>query len=383
MDLIRGRFSQKWINCPEDKRDYDIMRRGFMWHKERLAMDYCNRYDVPEISDYEKREIVDYWAQFGILIYDFCWHRMYYTATGIHDPRFVPDLVAGFVLYEYYNDKAYENTWRDKNMFDRLLPDVPQPHTLGKRIRKRYCVHNQFVACGGGFAEGIMESIKSKEDCDIIIKNTRHSGFGRGVRKYHISEKEDLLSAIKEWENCDNYIVQEFVEQHELLAQFNESSSNMIRVCSWRHGNDVEILYAAVRAGIPGSVTDVSFVNGIERVQLVGIKNGVFANKMLDQDGRFVKELPHNMRIPAWQKIVQIIKENHPLVDNFDIIGWDFTIDKSESPICFEWNVQWPGTVLYQYANGPLYGDMTEQLFRFLEDPNNKDNYIPYYMRIK
>lgn len=149
MDLIRGRFSQKWINCPEDKRDYDIMQRGFMWHKERLAMDYCNRYDVPEISDYEKREIVDYWAQFGILIYDFCWHRMYYTATGIHDPRFVPDLVAGFVLYEYYNDKAYENTWRDKNMFDRLLPDVPQPHTLGKRIRKRYCVHNQLVACWG------------------------------------------------------------------------------------------------------------------------------------------------------------------------------------------------------------------------------------------
>ena len=157
----------------------------------------------------------------------------------------------------------------------------------------------------------------------------------------------------------------------------------MIRVCSWRHGNDVDILYAAVRAGIPGSVTDVSFVNGIERVQLVGIKNGVFANKMLDQDGRFVKDLPNNMRIPAWQKIVQIVKDNHLLVDNFDIIGWDFTIDKSENPVCFEWNVQWPGTVLYQYTNGPLFGDMTEQLFSFLNDTNNRDNYIPYYMRTR
>ena len=381
MDLIRGRFSQKWINCPEDKRDYDIMRRGFLWHKERLAMDYCNRFVVPDITESEKREIVDFWAQFGILIYDFSWHRMYYSVTGIHDPRFVPDLVAGLVLYEYYNDKAYENTWRDKNMFDRLLPDVPQPRTIGKRIRKRYCAQNQSIG-EDSFIDSIMESIKAKEACDIIIKNTRHTGFGRGVRKYHIRNKEDVFSAIKEWENCDNYIVQEFVEQHELLAQFNDSSSNMIRVCSWRHNNDVDILFAAVRAGIPGSVTDVSFVNGIERVHLVGIKNGVFANQMLNQDGRFVKELPRNMLIPAWQKIVRIIKDNHPLVDNFDIIGWDFTIDKSENPICFEWNVQWPGTVLYQYTNGPLYGDLTEQLFSFLDDSNNRDNYIPFYMRV-
>ena len=51
MNLIRGRYSPKWINCPEDKRDYDIMRRGLMWQRERLAIDYCNRYNVPDISD--------------------------------------------------------------------------------------------------------------------------------------------------------------------------------------------------------------------------------------------------------------------------------------------------------------------------------------------
>jgi len=379
MELIRGRYSQKWINCPEDKRDYDIMRRGFMWHRERLAMDYCNMYHVPDISDKEKKEIADYWGQFGILIYDFSWHRMFYSVTGIHDPRFVPDLVAGLVLYDYYNDKLYENTWRDKNMFDRLLPEVPQPRTLCKRIRGRFCGGNQLER--GKLVSQIFSSLK--EDSFIIIKNTRSTGFGRGVRKYHIKNEKDLTMAIEEWKDCENYIVQEFIEQHQSLAQFNESSSNMIRVCSWRHGEDVDILYAAVRAGIPGAVTDVSFVNGIEQVRIVGIKDGVFADKMLDQDGRLVKELPHGMDIPGWWKIVKIIKDNHLLVDNFDIIGWDFTIDKSENPVCFEWNVQWPGTVLYQYANGPLYGNNTERLFSFLDDKNNRDNYIPYYMRNK
>lgn len=379
--MIRGRYSQKWINCPEDKRDYDIMRRGFMWQRERMAIDYCNRYNIPEISEKEKHEITDYWAQFGILIYDFSWHKMFYSVTGIHDPRFVPDLVAGMILYEYYNDKAYENTWRDKNMFDRLLPDVPLPYIYGKRIRNRYSINNQYVLGGISFVDSMLEYLR--EDSDIIIKNTRSTGFGRGVKKYHIHCKEDLTSAIREWENCDNYIVQEYINQHDSLAQFNESSSNMIRVCSWRHGNEVEILYAAVRAGIPGSVTDVSFVNGIEQVRIVGIKDGIFGDRMIDQDGRDVKELPQGMTVPGWEKITQIIKDNHPLVDNFDIIGWDFTIDKMGNPVCFEWNIQWPGTVLYQYANGPLYGNFTEGLFSFLNDNINRDFYIPYYMQIR
>lgn len=98
---------------------------------------------------------------------------------------------------------------------------------------------------------------------------------------------------------------------------------------------------------------------------------------------RDVKELPHGMTVPGWEKITQIIKDNHPLVDNFDIIGWDFTIDKMENPVCFEWNIQWPGTVLYQYANGPLYGNFTEGLFSFLNDNKNRDFYIPYYMQIR
>lgn len=380
MNLIRGRYSPKWVNCPEDKRDYDMMRRGFVWHRERLAMDYCNRYDVPDISATEKKEIQDYWAQFGISIYDFCWHRMFYSVTGNHDPRFIPDLVAGLVLYDYYNDRAYENTWRDKNMFDRLLPNVPQPRTLGKRIRRRYVAGN--VSGGGNcIIDKIYEN--TPQESHIIIKNTRNTGFGRGVRKYLIRNREDVLSAINEWNDCDNFIVQEFIEQHESLAQFNESSSNMIRVCSWRHDNDVDILFAAVRAGIPGSVTDVSFVNGIEQVRIVGIKDGMFSDKMLDQDGRAVKSFAQEMLIPSWKKIVKIIKDNHPLIDNFDIVGWDFTIDKSGNPVCFEWNIQWPGTVLYQYANGPLYGDMTEQLFGFLKDKDNRDNYIPYYMRMR
>lgn len=383
MELIRGRWFKKYINCPEDKRDYDIMRRGFMQSHELIALNYCEKFAPPELSPEEKSEISEYWAQFGIKIYDYNWHRMYYHATGIHDPRFVPDLVAGLAVYEYYNDKVYEATWRDKNMFHRLLPEVPLPECLGRCVRgRRFNDETGYISNEKDFAGTIWEALGGEDD--IIIKNTRDTGFGKGVSKYHVSCEKDVLDALVEWEGCKNYIVQRCVRQHKAFKDLNPSSSNMVRVCSWRHGNDVDIMFAAARVGVENSVTDVSFVNGEERVNIVGVTpDGYFADKMIDQDGQFVKELPGRIAVPAWNKIREIIKKNHLHIDNFDIIGWDFTVDENENPVCFEWNISWPGTVLYQFANGPLYGDKTEEVFEFLRDENNRYNYIPYYMKLK
>lgn len=387
MELIRGRWSKKYINCFEDKRDYDIMRRGYMQSHEKIAGNYCEEFEPPELTLNEKKEITSYWGQFGIKIYDFNWHRMYYAVTGLHDPRFVPDLVAGMILYEYYNDKAYEYTWRDKNMFERLLPEVPMPKTYGKCIRNRLYIPNygyleRNEAGTGAFIHEIWKMIR--QPMDVVFKNTRDTGFGKSVMKYHITCEADIVSAIKEWAQCQNFIIQECIYQHNILKNFNETSTNMIRVCSWRHGTDVDILFAAARAGIPGSITDVSFVDGIEKVQLVGItKDGLFADRILDQNGRVIRMLPENTPVPAWDTIKNIIKRNHLLIDNFDIIGWDFTINEKNEPYCFEWNIQWPGTVLYQYTNGPLYGEKTEELFDFLKIEKNRDNYIPHFMRAK
>ncbi len=387
MELIRGRWSKKYINSWEDKRDYDIMRRGFMRFHEKIASDYCKRFSPPELTAKEQQEISDYWAQYGIEIYDFSWHRMYYHATNNHDARFIPDLVVGLVIYEYYNDRAYQDAYRDKNMFHRLLPDVPLPKTLGSRIRRRYW-HNELGyitnnADVQSFAHSLWKSLGKEED--IVVKNTRDTCLGKGVKKYHISNEADILKVLLDYKAHPDFIIQICVRQHKVMASFNKLSSNVLRICSWRHGNQVDILYAAVRASANDSFTDISFVEGEEKLCLVGISpKGIFANKMLDQYGHYVKDLPSGISVPAWAKITEIIKKNHLLMDNFDIIGWDFTVDENENPICFEWNIAWPGTIFYQFANArPLFGEKTEEILSFLKDEKNRDNYIPYYMRTK
>ena len=148
MELIRGRWTEQYINCPEDKRNYDYIMRGRARIHHELAYEYCEKFSPPELTAHEKKCISEYWSQFGIKIKDYSWHRMYYHVTGIHSPLFVPDYIAGHIVYAYYNDHAYEYTWRDKNMFDRLLPDVPLPYTYGKRCRGRYYLDSHCISDG-------------------------------------------------------------------------------------------------------------------------------------------------------------------------------------------------------------------------------------------
>ncbi len=388
MELIRGRWHKKYINCWEDKRNYDILRRASLQNHEIIAKNYCAKFSPPLLSLHEKSQIDSYWEQFGIKIYDYDWHRMFYHATKVVDPRFVPDMIAGLVIYEYYNNQIFENTWRDKNMFHRLLPNVPLPKTLGRRIRGRY-FHEAIGYIPNdahtlvNFSGAIWEAMG--ENDHIVIKNTSTTGFGRGVKKYRVTSEGDISQVLEQWQAYSDYIIQICVSPHKVMSFLNPISSNMIRIGSRRHDNEVDILYAAARVGVENSFTDVSFIDGEVRVNLVGISNeGCFSNEMVDQNGRHIKNLPIEVNVPSWDKIVNIIKDNHLLIEHFDMVGWDFTVDEEGNPICFEWNIQWPGTVLYQFANKrPLFGDKTDAILSFLKNQINRDNYIPYYMSSK
>ena len=67
---------------------------------------------------------------------------------------------------------------------------------------------------------------------------------------------------------------------------------------------------------------------------------------------------------------------------HFDIIGWDFTVTDDDKIVCIEYNVQRPGTVFYQYVNGPFFGEHTDKVLEFLKDKENQKKYIPKRLRV-
>ena len=67
-------------------------------------------------------------------------------------------------------------------------------------------------------------------------------------------------------------------------------------------------------------------------------------------------------KIPAFPEVVELAKELHTRLPYFNLIGWDFGIDKTGHPILIEWN-RCPD--LSQTAHGPAFGDMTEEIIKY------------------
>lgn len=310
---------------------------------------------------------------------------MYYAVTGIEDPRFIPDDFMGLVVYEFYNDAAYVEAWRDKNMLERLLPDLPFPETIGRCVRGRLIIGSEVFDYSQDEMPFCRELFRRLgKGGTVIVKDARHTGHGRGVKRYVIGSVDDALSMLVEWRMSENFLIQRAIVQHPVMAQLNESSVNVVRLFTWRKGARVDVLYATLRFGVPGSITDMTRdEKGKELLCFAPLGlDGSFQGRLFDQDGKIIGHDNPSTIIPNWDLMVDCAKRGALQLDNFDLVGWDFAIGFDGMPICLEFNIEWPGTVYYQFANGPLAGERTDDLLAFLLDETLRENYLPKYMSL-
>lgn len=359
----------------------EIVKRKLYAIKDKPVSEYLAANDVPELSLSDKRIISEYWKQYGIRIRDFSWFRWFSYVYGEVSPRFIPSAIYGYIIWPYYNKEDFMEAWKDKNYFNRFLPDVPFPHAIAKKISGKYyvsenrCVEREEV-----------ERCLLHENI-VIVKDAIESGEGRGVKKYSINNKEDVKRLLGDWKTSDNWLAQTVVRQHPFFSQFNESSVNIMRISSFHHNGLVDIIAPCLRIGTPGHVTDLCFIDGVETGRVCGItKDGYLMDEIISCDGKHYKTADvapnYKTKIPRWDDILTIIKENHPKLGHFDIIGWDFTVDENNQIICIEYNIRRPGTVFYQYCHGPFFGTYTEEVLSFLKNPENQRKCIPSYYRI-
>ena len=217
-----------------------------------IAREFCEKNAVPQLTKDEIERIDDYWKQFGIRFRDYSFHRMYYFVTGKKDPRFIPDPLAGLVIYPYYNDMGRVKAYADKNLFPRFLPDVCFPRTYAQRINKHYydSDHRYYgTELSDAFINRVFQEIRSNHASDIIIKETTDTNTGKGVKKHTVHTSDDLKKALTS-SNSINFIVQECVRQHAFFQQFNSDSVNIIRLNTWRTDNEIMVFAPCSRFGI-------------------------------------------------------------------------------------------------------------------------------------
>ena len=170
----------------------------------------------------------------------------------------------------YHNERGsihFSRAVSDKNLFYDILPELNFPELVLKNIDGAFFDRADQYISG---SDRLLDLLTSEQG-ERIVKKSIDSGLGKSVKKYSITDKQDAQRLLDDWKDESNYIVQKAIRQHPFFARFNESSVNVLRINSICINGKVEIHTPILRFGYPGWVTDVTFIDGLEDVRVIGI----------------------------------------------------------------------------------------------------------------
>ena len=311
-----------------------------------------------DLSPSQESEVKAYYRNLLGIDVPLDWHRYFYKRTGVFSPRYIPTSLYYTDIIGRINQMKFERAYSDKNLTNHLLRGIKFPETILKNMNGYFYIDDMAV--------DKETAISTCSDLSgVIIKPTLQS-HGVGVKKFSVQngitsiDGESLEHLFDRYNS--NFIIQRVVRQHERMDALNPSSVNTIRILTYRSGMEVLVPYTVIRIGRLGWDIDNETAGGIStRIN----KDGSLAQYAYGSPGNDRIErtdtgvLLEGYEIPSYAKAVEVVKMLHLQLPNFDLIGWDISIDTEGDPVMIEWNV-WPE--LSQSANGPAFGEYTERI---------------------
>lgn len=298
------------------------------------------------------------------------WHQYFTARNGRFSPLYIPSSVYHSEIIYRLNYHPFRNSYVDKGFYDLLFDGVNRPKTIVKNM-------NGYYYDGMGKPLTMGQAIQICNNLPTAVIKPSHEGmWGEGVRVFSVNngystiEGQSIESLFAQYKT--NFIVQEKIEQHEGMSNLNPDSVNTLRVLTYRRENQVVVLYTVVRIGRLGKVVDNETAGGInadidlQSGKIIECAYGIPSEKKIFKTDNGT-ELA-NYQIPSFEKVLDAAKRLHLTLPYFNLIGWDFTVDRMGAPILIEFN-RCPD--LSQTAHGPAFGVYTEEILRFaLSRPN-------------
>ena len=284
------------------------------------------------------------------------WHQYFFARNGLWSEKYVPTCFYHKELIYRMNDYHLRHAYVDKGVFDVFFPDVNRPKTIVKNMNGYFYD-----------AEKPLTREEALERCQTIgqaiIKPSQEGMWGQGVNLLSAKDDIDYNALFNKYDK--NFIIQQRVVQHEQMGRLNPTSLNTLRVLSYRHSDEIHVLYAVVRIGRLGKNIDNETAGGINADislasgRIIECAYGTPSEKkiMHTDCGTELK----GFAIPSFDKVVANVKELHKRLPYFNIVGWDWGIDAFGEPTLIEWN-RCPD--LSQTAHGPAFGEMTEMIIK-------------------
>lgn len=310
-----------------------------------------------------RSQVLPFWRRYGVKPKKM-WYDLYCYKDGAYDPRYIPEELYWQRIYPVMNNPGFRQAYTDKCFYHRLFPHLKQPRTILRN--SNHC----FYDGSGKIVNFTRAKSILKAEKRFVIKPAIHSGEGTDIYFYdqNIDHKTDISFWMKAYGL--NYIVQEVVSQHKVLASIHPESLNTIRVISFLFKGEVHISSAILRMGVAGSRIDNVSAGGLA----CPIRpNGRLEAKAMNAQFQWLSSHPRGavfceIKIPSFEKVLAAIRRTHPFIPHFRIIGWDFSIDEDGEPLFIEYNGA-PG--MNQVSCGPLFGNLTESVLNtiFLKEP--------------
>jgi hypothetical protein len=286
--------------------------------------------------------------------------------SQVPDPGYIPASTYLLYIEPVLNDFRFTKYIENKALYDRNLARVKTPNTWLRKIDTIY-YDKEYNAVA--LTDKVLYEFIAAEK-QVILKASVESGGGSNIRVF--SKRDNIYWDDSTKLDCEllksfpDFVLQEWIRQHEYFAQFNPSSNNTVRILTYRSvlTNEVHVLHSLLRIGEKGTLLDHDNLGGI----VVGIsEDGELNSFGTNINGfRFASSngisLAKNSEVPFIEEIRKIAKDVARQVFYGRFLAMDFTIDGSGQPLLLDINCHSNGTCQYQMNNGPLFGAFTKEI---------------------
>ncbi len=348
---------------------YRLKSRFFQARIINNKLDYLNKKNklrrfpveenIPAVSKYPYFSKVDK-----------SWLDFFYSVNGIADKEYIPLNYFYNFIEPCMNDLSLLSGIKEKNFYELLFNDINMPGTILRKINGFYYDKNYMKLSLND--ESINNLFKDYER--VIMKPSVESGSGKSILLFKRIEKQLMSNGDNlNKKFLDNYgkdfIIQEFVKQHEFFKRFNPTSNNTLRVFLYRSIKDdsINILHKLLRIGKEGSFLDHDNLGGVG----VSIKDdNAFDQYAYNTFGdRFSSFNNINFletgKVPFINETCDMSLKIANKIFYARLLAMDFTVDENGKVLLIEINCWKNGITQYQMNNGSLFREFTTEILDY------------------
>lgn len=299
---------------------------------------------------------------------DILWLDFYYSIYKKASIEFI-SVPMYYFIETCLNNRLLMYGLKEKNFYNQFI-NCPTPKALVRKI-------NGFLYDMGYNRLSETQALKILKNNDkFLIKPSVESGGGSSITLFERKNGEwtngkVTLDAtfLRKYEK--DFVIQEFVRQHEFFAQFNPSSNNTIRIFLYRSivDDNINILHCLLRIGSKGSFLDHDSHGG---VVLAIDHNDHFSSHAIDIYGnkyQAVNDIVFSLAppVPFMKEIKNQAIQIAEKIYYGRLLALDFTVDYGGQPLLLEINCWRNGISQYQMHNGTLFRQFTREILDYCE----------------